>query len=56
MWLILLANYAATGLRASKADILVFVKGTSKTQLLNLTMLIAAAAKMFCRWIFATPM
>ncbi len=42
-----MANYAATGLRAAKADVLVLAKGTSETQLLNLTMLIAAAVKMF---------
>jgi hypothetical protein len=35
---ILLANYAAIGLRASKANIFVLAKGTSETQLLNLTM------------------
>jgi hypothetical protein len=44
---ILLANYAAIGLRASKVDTLALAKGTSETQLLNLTMLIAAAVKMF---------
>ena len=52
---ILLANYAATGLRAANADVLVLAKGTSETQLLNLTMLIAAAVKTFCRWVFDSP-
>jgi hypothetical protein len=45
--MILLANYAAIGLRASKANVLILAKGTSETQLLNLTMLIATAVKMF---------
>lgn len=55
-YLILLANYAAIGLMASKADVLVLANGTPETQLLNLTMLMAAAVRTCCRWVFASPM